>query len=281
MKLRKECAYVDLLKDELSARQLKNSKYSTSKFALDLGISKSFLSDVLSSRKNLSLKKANSILNSLKWSERQKHLFSLSVRAQSQTNSPQSEKIWNLYIEALEQYKKTETIKPETFSEVCDWMYLAALNLLYVNDFILNEENLSARLGLPYSLSKKIIMKLLKTKYIEKTNGEDYTPLLSRGETSSDVLSEEIQTFHRSILKKAGFSLKQPVESREFLSLMLSFKKDEILPAKKKLRQFAIDFTNEFAQDGHKDSVYQLSLQLFRIDLEPTEKKDFNDEYKT
>ena len=89
-------------------------------------------------------------------------------------------------------------------------------------------------------------------------------------ETEVDVPPAAIKKYHQEILDCAQRSLsEQRVQQREFTNMTLAFDSSRIKEARTAIRTFQKTFAQEFYQkDKKKDSVYQLSVQLFRLDQE-------------
>ncbi|MGZ3775939.1 MAG: DUF4423 domain-containing protein, partial [Bdellovibrio sp.] len=59
----------------------------------------------------------------------------------------------------------------------------------------------------------------------------------------------------------------QAVQQREFLNMTLAFNAEKTKEAKQALRKFQQEFAEKFYDENkNKDSVYQLSIQFFRLD---------------
>jgi uncharacterized protein (TIGR02147 family) len=82
------------------------------------------------------------------------------------------------------------------------------------------------------------------------------------------VPSNAIKKHHDEMLKKAEESLyTDDISQREFLNMTLAFSKKQMKEAKMAIRLFQEDFAKKFySKESQKDSVYQLSVQLFRLD---------------
>lgn len=89
-------------------------------------------------------------------------------------------------------------------------------------------------------------------------------------ETTFDIPSASLKNFHSKILERAQVSLFQDdVSKREFLSMVFTFRSEKLNEAREAIREFQESFARRFgATDEKKDSVYSLSVQLFRLDKE-------------
>ena len=100
-------SYIDILKNDYSARSSLNHSYSLRAYARDLGISSSMLSELFNYRRKLSTKKAEQILKRINLSEREANVFMALVKKESD----RSTKINKEGQEALEKITKFEAKK--------------------------------------------------------------------------------------------------------------------------------------------------------------------------
>ncbi|MGZ3704230.1 MAG: TIGR02147 family protein, partial [Bdellovibrionota bacterium] len=86
--------------------------------------------------------------------------------------------------------------------------------------------------------------------------------------TEMDIPSAAIRNFHSEILTKAGQALfRDSVQEREFLGATFAFSTEDLAEAKESIREFQQQFSERFnASRKKKDSVYQISIQMFRLD---------------
>ncbi len=79
--------------------------------------------------------------------------------------------------------------------------------------------------------------------------------------------SSAIPNFHKSVLGLAIESIdQQKVEERCLSSLTVAVQKKDLPEAFKKIHKFRNEMDSHFMKGKIYDSVYQLAIQLFRID---------------
>jgi len=259
--------HIQLLQDEFAKRSQKNQQYSLRSFARDLEVSASWLSEVLSLKKGISTSKAEQVCWALKLSRSETKKFILSVQSvHARIESHRASAQMDLQT-ALSKNGKSKKLSKEEFNALSHWCYYAILELVELDECQHDEKWLATKLHLPVQEIAKAIDILKKLKLLEVQNGK-ISAVLQESETSFDIPSEDIKKYHRQLLKKAETALfEQSILQREFLNMTLSFDAEKIAAAKKEIRQFQRAFADKFyPQSGSKNSVYQFSLQFFRLD---------------
>src|SRR5688500_17694687 len=97
--------YRALLREELLQRVQSRRSYSSNALARDLGLSKGFLSQVLSGKRKLSGSSALAVSNRLAWSPKKQKLFLDLVRYELIGKSDGKEVLWNEIEKQLGQSK--------------------------------------------------------------------------------------------------------------------------------------------------------------------------------
>lgn len=85
--------------------------------------------------------------------------------------------------------------------------------------------------------------------------------------TPPDVADLGTKTYHKTVSEMAAHAVvHQDLAQREFDSYSFNLKKDQLVKAKKAMRQFISDFLTKFeAQPGEGDETYQVNMQLFKF----------------
>ncbi len=91
---------------------------------------------------------------------------------------------------------------------------------------------------------------------------------LDKSRQSVSRPSPKAKNDNEQILKKADQALhEQSIEDREFISFTVAFNRKDLQEAKEAIRDFQKSFANRFYDKKQKkNSVYQLSVQFFRMD---------------
>ncbi|MFS4457931.1 TIGR02147 family protein [Bdellovibrio sp. HCB2-146] len=261
--------YFNFLNQEFDRRVQKNSHYSLRSFARDLGVSASWLSEVLARKKGISLKKAQALATTLQLSHQERQYFILSVQAhhsRSPASRQQARELLNTLAPSDWNVKKMTS---EDFHPISEWYFNAILEVLELNDCQHTTDWIAKRLSLPLPQVEGALEKLVSLNVIKMQNGR-YTPVINESETTYNVPSDSIKLHHRQMLQKAGEALQQQsVLHREFLNMTLSFDADRLNEAQQEIRHFQRQFADKFySKEKAKNSVYQFSLQFFRLDFQ-------------
>jgi len=259
--------FIQILKKELSARIDANGNYSLRAFARDAGLSASQISQILNGKRGLSGKSAliigqNLGLNSLErdvlvHSAASSHSKSKKVKAESADSLKK----------LIKKYRQIYHSKKSEVAIANRWHHYAVLELLEHKDYRDDFAWIGKKLGLQVLVVRNIFSDLEKLGWIRQVSGR-FVASHSHSETSSDEPSLDLRQLHLSFLKKAEQSLQTDrVSEREFLNMTLAFPKNKIPEAKDFVRRFQAEFAEKFYDENEqKDSVYQLSVQFFRLD---------------
>lgn len=259
--------YIDILKHQLEIRTAKNSNYSLRAFARDLELNASRLSEILNQKKGLSESAAVSIAEKLGLNQTEKEFFVLSAQAQHARGQKAKDQATLALDKKLTPAKRSKLLEVKEFEKAHNWYHMALLELMELSDCEHSVEWFAKKLKLKKIIVKNAIERLEKIGWIIHENGI-YQSRFNESETTFDVPSAAIKKYHEEILNKASESLTlDSVLEREFLSMTLAFSQDQMSDAKEAIRQFQKDFADKFyPKEKEKDSVYQLSVQLFRLD---------------
>lgn len=238
---------VGFLESIFKERKLKNPRYSKGAFARDMRMSPGRLSEILSGKRNLTLKAAQSICSSLK------------------LNKTLSESLFNL-VEKQKNLKSKKIIKrlslsSDDFSEIANWRYYTLLCLIENSDPDDDIVYFSKKLGVEVVQCKKMLDKLDELSLIKKI-GSRYQIIASSTTTSQDTLSMAIRKFHQDLLSQHLKLLSSiDLEKREVQSLILNIKTENLKKAKKQIRHFVDKFQEKSAAKDKSD-VYALTILL-------------------
>lgn len=255
--------YRDILKERLSERMQKNSKYSIRAFARDLGISPQRLSHVLAGKYGLSPEAAEGIADTLGLNESEKTLFVTLVQERHARSRIMKA---NAKARLAEMKSNYQSLNLEHFKIISEWYHFAIMELSLIEGFRSDPKWISRQLGVSEVQVKMGIERLLKLEMIEK---DKLGKLRITGNYFADphgIPSQALRSFHRQLLEKAIVALEcQGLEEREVLSTVLALDEREISEAKVMLRKFREEFDQRFSRSKKKTSVYCLGIQLHRL----------------
>lgn len=238
---------------ELKKRQQRNPYYSLRAFAQLLGISPAHLSQILNTKRPLTLKTAKKMARALKLSPLEAEHF-LSDLYEGTEES--------LEEELLQQGRLI--LEEDKFQLISDWEHFAILSLSEVNGNRFDARWIARRLNISILRATDARDRLLRLGIIQK-EGRSFKQVAPPISTTDDILNASIQKNHLQILELAKDKLeKTPIELREYTSVTLATNPKRIEEAKKLIRNFKRRLTR-FLEDSEKTEVYTLSIQLFPL----------------
>ncbi len=254
---------------ELNRRKKKNQSYSVRSFARDLRVSSSWLSEFLRGKKGVSEVKAKSVVRRLDLTRQFQSI--LILQAVSQHSRSQLKRHEALKKLSLADVRPTVyKMKKEDLAVANQWYFNLLLELFEVKDYQRSVDWLSRRSGLKTSVVKSALQEMVRLGWL-KPVADWYEVQHLESETTFDLPSESIRQLHQQYLQQVQHALfRQPVHEREFISVVLAFNQKNVKAAKQKIRDFQLEFSQQFySADTIKDAVYQLSVQLVRLDKSP------------
>jgi uncharacterized protein (TIGR02147 family) len=259
--------YVDILIQKLEERSRKNRSYSLRAFARDLEISAPRLSQILSKKKGLSEKSAEKLISKLGLSSREAECFILSAKSKHSRSKKEKVEASLSLSDLLSQVSSAKKLKLEDIEHAYNWYHLAILELVELKDCEHSVDWFAKKLKLKKIIVKNALERLINIGWLIFENNI-YRASFQESYTPNDIPSVAIKKYHEEILKKAEESLYlDDLHDREFCNMTLAFSKDQMTEAKEAIRLFQKQFAEKFyPKDEDKDSVYQLSVQLFRLD---------------
>ncbi len=253
------------IKDEFTRRSQANPHYSLRAFARDLDVSPSWLSDFMLEKKGLSPAAAKRLVSVLSFTNSEAKVFLLSASAHH-ARSPKDREAARKQLASLKK-NKAFTMKPNDFIKTGTWYHQAILELTEVEDFGHHELEIAERLRLPLPTIRRALQELQEAGLLMIEHGK-MKSCFPETESTADFPSAAIRKFHEQVIQKSLKALhEQAVQDREYGSATFAFEASRINEAKQALREFQKKFSDEFYTNSkNKDSIYQFSLQFFRLD---------------
>lgn len=258
--MRNSFDYREILLNEIQTRKLRNSSYNLSSFAKLINLPPSRLSEILRGKVGLSVAKAASICEILKFAENEASFFLDLVASEHARNPKEKEEA----TKRLEHHKLFVQYNEDQFNFISDWHHHAIVELISLDSTKTNL-GISKSLGLDLKVTNEAIARLLKMDII-KENKKGYSPSTTNRKTSTDVPSEAIKKLNKQMLTKAAKAIDdQSVDNRDFSILFLSFNKSQLKLAKERIKNFRRDFMKEFESSNGRDSIYSIGVQFFEL----------------
>lgn len=244
-----------ILQNELTRRLAKNPSYSLRAFAKSLGLSPSALSEIISGKRGISLKKGSDLLSRMELPEQEEREFIDSIKSTKKSKTSKK-------LDSLDSDYKQLTL--DSLKVVCDWYHFAILNLAKIKGAKSDFKWIASKLSISQIEAKLALERLSRLELIETKNG-----FLKRTEaqlkTTDGVPSKYIRKLQRDLLEKAIASLDQvEVERRDITSMVMAIDPKDMEKAKEDIKEFRRKFSNQF-EAGLKKEVYSLTISLIPL----------------
>ena len=260
----------DLLRDILERKKAKNSSYSVSALARDLGVSQSLLSRVMSGKRKLTLAQAQKIVLIIGLSKSDERKLIEATLKQSSESFADDQKLSPklAVISERESKRREQTLESEKFNAISQWYHLPLLTLISTQGFQNDVRWIARRLGITHQEVAGAIHRLKLLGLIEDQNG-----LLSAVNHHVEFMpkksEEAIREHHRQMMMKANEVLvtstdDQSWNQRDISSLSMGVDTNNVGEAKELIRKFKEDM-RALLTKGSANEVYQFNLQLFPI----------------
>lgn len=243
---------VEHMKRTFAERCRKNSSYSLRAFSRSLGMDSSTVSAILKGKRPLTIKTAQKIVEGLNITnpvEAQALIMSTFAKEESETVPNYSE------------------LAMESAEAISSWQHFAILALLEIKDFKGQERAISERLNIPFGIVSECLNRLEKLGLIEKR--DQIWQLTGKNmATPSQVPSAALRKGHRQFIEKALQSLEaDPVDVRDISGITMAVSKTRLAEAKVMIQDFRRRLST-YMEEGKRDAVYRLNIQLFPLSQE-------------
>lgn len=257
---------IKLANTELDRRKSLNSAYSLRAYAMDLEVSNSSLSQVLSQKRALSRKLAVGLIDS----------FKVSIADKNQLKKRLNEKVEIKKLSTKHQYLNSDidfvSLEASEKYIVSNWWAYAILTVGKSDEFDGSLSFLKSRLNLPLKTVEECIEHLCNKKLCEKSSEGKYRFTKNDFTTTHNIPNPYLRKQHKSLLSMASEKIDRlAVDQRDFSFVCMNANKDDILRMKQWISKFRREFMTEF-EDNSKAEPFRLCIQLF-----PINEKDFNE----
>ncbi|MCC7460557.1 MAG: TIGR02147 family protein [Proteobacteria bacterium] len=265
-------SYREFLSDHYKTKKKINSSYSFRFFAKKAGLrSGNYLKLVMDGERNLTQKTVLKFIKGLNLNEWEALYFeNLVFYNQSKSEEDRAFYFKNMLL-ARDQTERT-ILNKDQYAVLSNWYPLVIKELGLLRQFELNGRWISNRLNQKISPQQaKEAIELLerlnlirinhRTGKIEGTNQSLQSPDLDT--------SDAISNYHKSVLQLATEAVdQQHISNRCLSTLTVAVNKTDLPEAFKKIHKFRNEMDSFFVKGRSYDSVYQLAIQLFRIDTD-------------
>lgn len=265
--------YRHFLKETLAERAKAHDGYSLRGFSMKLGVSNSFLSEVLKDKKSLSVELAFKIAVKLDLTEAETQYFCFLVQLE-QEKDPKFREELSRRLNALNPRRKAHDLSVDLFKTIADWHHFAILELTYLSGFHLDAASAARKLGIQKVEAELAIDRLARLELLERDEKGRYRKTSSYLIAQSQVPNAALKQYHRGILEKAieSLQLQSPAERMSATDVVPMDSKH--LPEIDRLsREFSAAVLRLSEKSAVKDGVYALAVHFFSLTHDPNPEK--------
>lgn len=252
--------YRDILLEEFEIRKTINKSYSKRSFAKDLEISSGQLSDILNYKKGISKERAFKIAETLGLSVKEREAFITLVESEHSRKKKDKFKAKSI-LKTMKQYKKLDE---GIYNLISDWYYFGILAIMELDAFDGTTKFILDRINLEASIVQEALFQLEELNIIKQENNQ-YVSCESHLETETDFISMGRRKSHKQTLVKAIESIDTvEIAKRDITAITMAIDSSKLSEAKRKIAKFRKELA-DFLEEGKKDQVYNLNIQLFPL----------------
>lgn len=265
--------YREFLKTALADRAKTREGYSLRAFSQKIGVSNSFLSEVLNEKKALSVELAFKIAVKLDLTETETQYFCLLVQL-AQEKDPEFREELQKRLNALDPNRPTHDLSIDLFKTISDWYHYAILELTYLPGFKLTADSIAKKLGISKIEAEIALERLKRLELIEPDDRGSYKKSHSYLLAESTVPNNALKLFHKQILEKAIESIHSQTPKERMSATDILPIDSKYLPEVDRLsREFSSAVMKLSEKSKVKDSVYALTVHFFNLTQEKGNKQ--------
>jgi uncharacterized protein (TIGR02147 family) len=233
-------------------------------FAKKLGISTSFLSEVLSAKKSISVELAFKIATRLNLTDTETRHFCLLVQLE-QEKDPAYRDEWIQKLNDLTPKRKAYDLSADLFRCIGEWHHAAILELTYLAGFRLAPDTAAKRLGISRVEAELAMERLLRLELLEKHQGR-YRKAHDTVYSEAQIPNSAFKGFHHQILTKASQGL-FTLNPKERISAtdVVAFDSKHLGEVDRLSREFSAAVLKLAGRAKCKDGVYALAVHFLPI----------------
>lgn len=257
--------YRTFLKTTLAERSQRSPGYSLRSFSQKIGISNSYLSEVLSAKKSMSVELAFKIAMKLDLTDAETQFLCVQVQLEHETDPELREKL-EKRLKQLNPSFVTHDVSADIFKVIADWYHFAILELTMLASFTADAGYIAAKLGISKSDAQAGFERLLRLGLLERTPEGRYRKTHEHVLTQSKVPDQACRHFHRQVLEQALESLEsQTPKSRMSATEIMAIDSHYLARVDRLSQEFSAAVWELAEKSKTKDAVYALCTHYFRL----------------
>jgi len=260
--------YRQYLNDVLMAKKHLSNGSSLRVWSKRFGLgSPSYLTMILQNQRKLPSRAISLVIGALKLKASEGKFFETLVFF-NHAKSVEERLIYEQRLRKLDTTQSFYSLDLEAFRLVADPLHFILIEMLSLKDFSDDPVWISKRLNYAYSKSQieSAFERLRKLSLIKSDGRGGWVRAQANVTTTNDTPNEALKQFHRVNIQKALVAMdEQPTLERDITSLTLTIKKEDVVEAKKLIKEFRHQFLSVLeAKVGDGDETYQLNIQFFK-----------------
>jgi len=266
--------YRSFLKDYYDFKKAANQAFSFRYFAKKANLkSGNYLKLVMEGQRNLTHKTVPKFIRALKLQTWEGIYFENLVFF-NQSKEVEQKQYFKKNMALAIQQKQAAKLSRDQFQILNQWYPLVIKEMIQLSDFKLSPRWISERLDQHITISQAkealALLERLDLIHIDKASKTVNIPnQMTQSENTVPASKELVLKYHHDILDRAQKALKeQDVNQRCSSSLIVAINKKDLKKAFEKIRAFRNEMDAFFVKKETYDAVYQLTLQLFRMDTD-------------
>jgi uncharacterized protein (TIGR02147 family) len=264
-----ECQnYREILRAQIVERCRKNPKFSLRAFAKLMAIPASNLSEILNGKKNISVDRAYSIAEKLRFTTKERDYFVSLVQIET-TKSESSKMALMEKVRAMNPKLQMQSIAIDHFKVISEWFHFAILELLQVEAFDFSVKRASKALGVSGHQVEIAVARLQRLGLIEQNENGKYIVKNADVLVQSSIPAQALRDFHRQMLTKTAESIENQSPQEKIIGTeTLAFDSDDLNEADKAIEECFQKIIALSRKSRSRNSVYHLGIQFFNLTKE-------------
>lgn len=261
--------YRQLLKDFYAEKKATSRHYSYRKFSQSAGlVSQNYLKLVMEGKRGLTGRNVQKFCKGLGLKEKESHYFKNLVLLNQADDASEKAQLQKK-LDIIRTHDDRVTLSRDQFELFSNWYSMAVRELTLVAGYQQDAKWVSKKLGSQVTPEqvKTTTEQLLRLGFLKKTGEGKLEVSVPSMQTPNLAKSEAVEKYHEQMSDLAKASVKkQRTEDRCLSGLTFAVRKKDLPEAFKRIHEFRNDLDSYFGRGNGHDAVYQLNVQLFRLD---------------
>jgi uncharacterized protein (TIGR02147 family) len=264
--------YRQYLRDFYQERKGQSHSYSFRYFAKKAGLnSPNYFKLVMDGERSLTHRNIHKFAIGLGLGEKERIYFENLVYFNQASDATEKD-VYAKNLESLRKHDDRTLLTPDQYEIYSNWYPLAIRELLLFDNFDTSPKRVAARFDHRFTpqQAKEALALLTRLRFIEADPKTGKLRVTRQSMQTPDLTkSDAILKFHKTMIQMtAGAVESQTSKERCLSSLTVSVNKKDLPEAFRRVSEFCREMDALFGKSKNYDSVYQMNVQLFRLDCD-------------